>query len=147
MNRSRNHRTLLAAGPSRRSPLPLLPSLAPKSVFPTLCFQSFAHSFAITWGWGVGAAPSLLFPSSSFVFRSSLSPLFATLTKIFHSPYPATPLFATLTKTAGVYVISSQNGTRLEKDLNFRSCSRRLPPRSLAIAQLLPPGSILWIAP
>jgi hypothetical protein len=44
---------------------------------------------------------------------------FATLTKIFHSPYPATPLFATLTQTAGVYVISSQKGTRRKGPLNF----------------------------
>src|SRR5271154_1575499 len=115
MNRPRNHRTLLPARTSRRSPLPLLATSSPISHFGTLCFLSLAHSSAISWGWGVDC-PAAVVPRLA-TSHSSLAT--SPLTKIFHSPYPATPLFATLTQTAGVYVISSQYGTRHDGSLNF----------------------------
>ena len=96
MNRPRNHRTLLAAPPSRRSPLPLLPFLPPKSVFPPLCFQGLAHSSAIRWGWG-GAAPQQHFRDSPLATRHSslatssfLTPLLPLLQKssILRIPQP-----------------------------------------------------------
>ena len=55
MDRPPNLRAAPATGPSMRQPLSLLATPAPISIFAPLCFQSLAHSFAITRGGGYPA--------------------------------------------------------------------------------------------
>src|SRR5271155_4145622 len=51
-------------------PLPLLSSIAPKSISPPLCFQSFANNSAFTRGWG-SFLPARISPASIGTLRSS----------------------------------------------------------------------------
>ena len=63
---------------------PIWASIAPISQFPTLCFQSLAHSSAIRWGWGCAsplATRHSPLPRQERNLSTSVSPFLAILTK------------------------------------------------------------------
>jgi 23S rRNA pseudouridine1911/1915/1917 synthase len=76
-------------------PLPTRVFVVPRTIshFGPLCFQSFAHSSAIRWGWGVGV-PNFVFPISRFVLDSLYLLSFHILTNSFAARNSSTPLFS-----------------------------------------------------
>jgi hypothetical protein len=91
------NRALLPDLPSTIAPSPRsleCLSVVPYAIphFGPLCFQSFAHSSAIRWGWGV--ATGFSFSNFEFRSRSTLSSLFSHSSNSFAFTQVSTLLFS-----------------------------------------------------